>query len=73
MEKIIWYSVDLELPLDGEKVTFKPIKNDKKDSLEFHGIYIFSEDMFFIGFEDEGDFLFSNQVAFWRKYEDGKQ
>jgi hypothetical protein len=72
MEKIIWYSVDLQLPQDGQKVTFKPTENNNANNLEFDGIYIKSEDMFFIGFEETGDFLFSSQVAFWKLCDERK-
>ena len=72
MEKIIWYSVDLKLHEDGQKVTFKPTENNNANNLEFDGVYIKSEDMFFIGFENEGDFYFSNRVAFWKQYNENK-
>jgi hypothetical protein len=48
-------------------VAFKPLLDDfDVDDITYEGIYIKSEDMFFIGFEDEGDFLFSFGVSFWK-------
>ena len=58
METIKWYSVELQLPKNGQKVTFKPTENNNANNLEFDGIYIKSEDMFFIGFEETGHFLY---------------
>jgi hypothetical protein len=63
MEKIIWYSPDVKKPLDMQQIVFKPLK----DSDEHEGIYIESEDMYFVGLEDASDhFYFSWGIAFWR-------
>lgn len=65
--QVKWYSVDAKRPEDGQKVAFKPLLDDfDVDDITYEGIYIKSEDMFFIGFEDEGDFLFSFGVSFWK-------
>lgn len=62
-----WYSVDQKKPKDGQKVAFKPLLGDFDiDDITYEGFYIKSEDMFFIGFEDKGDFLFSFSVSFWK-------
>ena len=69
METIKWYSVELQLPEDGQKVTFKPVDNNANNSLDIHGIYIKSENMFFVGFEETGDFYFASRIAFWKNYD----
>jgi hypothetical protein len=67
MKKIIWYSPDVQKPLDRQKIVFKPITDSDKQNLTYEGIYIESEDMYFVGFEDASDhFYFSWGIAFWR-------
>jgi len=60
-EKKVWYQPTDCKPKDGEVIVFKDDNN-----VEHHGIFIEKEDMFFIGYEDCGEFRFSNQVEFWR-------
>jgi hypothetical protein len=61
-----WFSTELAKPKDQQKIKFKPIIDDTVcDNITYTGMYIEKEDMFFIGEENEGDFLFSSQVLFW--------
>jgi hypothetical protein len=67
MEKIIWYSIEVQKPKNLQKIEwklitpFEGIHNDKQ------GIYIEKEDMFFVGFEDSSnEFYYSFAVAYWR-------
>jgi hypothetical protein len=65
--QVKWYSIDLMKPQDGQKVAFKPVLGDFDiDDITYEGVYLLSEDMFFIGNEETGDFLFSFQVSFWK-------
>ena len=65
--QVKWYSVDVNKPADGQKVAFKPVLGDFDiDDITYEGVYIEKEDMFFIGFGEDGDFLFSFQVSFWK-------
>jgi hypothetical protein len=63
MEKIIWYSPEVKKPFDQQKVVFRTSLGK-----EFVGLFIEKEDMFFVGFEEQGDFLFSREVEFWKDY-----
>jgi hypothetical protein len=63
MEKIIWYSPEVKKPYDQQKVVFRTSLGK-----EFVGLFIEKEDMFFVGFEEQGDFLFSQEVEFWKDY-----
>ncbi len=56
MEKLI------KKPKDNQKVRFTDFNGKTYD-----GLYIQSEDMFFIGFEESGDFLFRLQVKSWKE------
>ena len=64
-KKIKWYSTDMKLPKNGSSIVFMPLDS----SLEFTGLYIKSEKLFFIGFEEAGEFYYSNQIAFWKYME----
>jgi hypothetical protein len=48
-------------PKDKQKVSFTG-----EDGESYEGMFIDSEDMFFIGFEDSGDFLYASQVESWK-------
>lgn len=65
IKKIKWYSTDMKLPKDGSSIVFMPTDS----SLEFKGLYIKSEKLFFIGFEEAGEFYYYNQIAFWKYME----
>ena len=70
MEKIIWYSIDVEKPKDMQKIEFKPITELDEQNVTYQGIYIEKEDMFFVGFEDTTEnFYFSWGIAYWRNLE----
>jgi len=48
-------------PKDNQKVSFTD-----GDGETFEGIFIADEDMFFIGFEETGDFLYASQIESWK-------
>lgn len=48
-------------PQDNQKVLFTD-----EEGNEHEGLYIEDEDMFFIGFDDTGDFLYAMQVQSWK-------
>ena len=52
---------DYNLPKDNDKVWFVT----KKTHTTFQGVYIESENMFFIGFGESGDFRFKEQIDYW--------
>jgi hypothetical protein len=65
-----WIKPTEAKPKDGQKIEFK-VNNEKLKSNFSHsekkGLYIESEDMFFVGFENESDdFYFSWYVLCWR-------
>lgn len=67
MEKIIWYSPELKKPENLQKIAFKPIIESDEQDVTLEGLYIESEDMFFVGFEDSSDhFYYSWGIAFWK-------
>ena len=47
-------------PKDNQRVSFTDDNGEKHE-----GIYIEDEDMFFIGFDDTGDFIFASQIDSW--------
>ena len=55
----------MERPKDNQHISFK----DKKGN-EHEGIFIEDENMFFIGFEETGDFLYFAEVVSWKPLED---
>jgi hypothetical protein len=61
-----WY-LPIIKPTPNKPVVFerKEMNNESKP-VEFCGEYIPHEDMFYIGFEDTGFFLFSSQIKRWR-------
>lgn len=67
MKKTIWYSTEVIKPKDEQKVLFKTT-----DNKELAGIFIEAEDMFFVGFQDSGDFYYSFDVEFWRVLTDNE-
>jgi len=50
----------LGLPEDKRSINFFNLKGDM-----LQGTYIPQEEMFFIGFEDSGEFLFARDVSYW--------
>jgi len=50
----------LGLPEDKRSINFFNLQGDM-----LQGTYIPQEQMFFIGFEDSGEFLFARDVAYW--------
>lgn len=57
--------INMERPKDNQHISFK----DKKGN-EHEGIFIEDENMFFIGFEETGDFLYFAEVVSWKPLED---
>jgi len=47
-----------------------PIRFIDMDNNVYDGLFIQKENLFFIGFEESGDFLFSFQVKAWEKLSD---
>ena len=67
MEKVIWYSTEVQKPKDLQKIEWKLITPFDGIHNDLQGIYIEKEDMFYVGFEDTSeDFYFSWAVAYWR-------
>jgi hypothetical protein len=56
---------DFERPADRQKVKWK------RDS-EYEGVYIESEDLFTIGFDNEADFIFASFVESWKPLNENK-
>jgi len=50
----------------------RPLKFTDHYGYVWEGTYIKKEDMFFIGFEDNGDFIFSFQVTEWEYIDESK-
>jgi hypothetical protein len=50
----------------------RPLKFTDEYGYVWEGLYIKKEDMFFIGFEDIGDFRFSFQVTEWEYIDESK-
>ena len=69
MEKTIWYSPDVKKPYDNQVVAFKPITEQDEQDVTYEGIYIESDDLFFVGFNSTGDFVHTQFCAFWRPIE----
>lgn len=68
MKEIVWYSPEIK-PKDNQKIRFSVKDND----LILEGLYIESENMFFVGFENESDeFYFSWQIEKWCVLEEPK-
>jgi hypothetical protein len=61
-----WYLSD-KSPSDGDVVLFQPKEECNRDNVVYAGVYVASEKMFYIGFEESGDFLFSFDVKRWIK------
>jgi N-acetyl-beta-hexosaminidase len=59
-QEIRWYAPEVKMPCSNERIRFI----DEAGS-EFLGIYIASEDMFFIGMDEIGDFRYTDQVYVW--------
>lgn len=53
------------LPKDRTKVRFTD-----SDNFEHTGIFLADENMFFIGYEDSGDFRFPFQIKHWENLDD---
>lgn len=66
METIKWYSPEVKKPYDNQVVEFKPTAEMDEQDVTYEGLYIESDDLFFIGFAERGDFIHSPFVAFWR-------
>ena len=65
-QKHKWFLPSIK-PLPNKSVVFeKKELNNPFEPAEFCGEYIPEEDMFYIGFQDTGFFLFSSQVKRWR-------
>jgi len=54
---------NLILPKDGSKISFVDLERNK-----FDGTYVRSEELFFKGFEETGDFLHKCDVKSWTSY-----
>jgi len=61
-EQEIWFEGS-KTPSQNQLVRFLDIYCD-----EYFGMYIAHEKMFFIGFADNGDFRFANQILMWTNF-----
>ena len=61
MQNLEWRNPKNDLPKNNQVVLWKP----KESELVLAGIYIESEKMFYIGFEQTGVFLYSFEVELW--------
>ena len=60
MLDVKWFLPAVKMPFSKQRVRF--IDNNGSEHL---GIFIQSEDMFFIGFDEFGDFRFTYEVYAW--------
>jgi hypothetical protein len=61
-----WFSPKEKKPTNFQKIAFVPVTESDEQSLVWEGIYIESEDMFFVGSDDETDhFYFSRNIESW--------
>ena len=56
------------LPNEKRAITFKIIKTSEW----IKGVYIASEQMFYVGFEESGDFYYHSEVSNWKYCNDDK-
>lgn len=63
MNKLEWRNPKNKLPKDNQVVLFK--LTDSIENWVLAGIYVEAEKMFFIGFEQVGDFKYSFDVLEW--------
>jgi hypothetical protein len=68
-----WIKIAEGKPKNLQEIQFKlktDVLNSTYSNLVKNGLYIESEDMFFVGFEDESDeFYFSWSIEHWRPLE----
>jgi hypothetical protein len=60
-----WYLAKDKLPKENTPILFKPKEETKRMNVIYLGEYIKSDNMFYIGIEDSGDFLFAFDVYKW--------
>ena len=61
MQNLEWRNPKNDLPQNNQVVLWKP----KESEWVLAGMYIESEKMFYIGFEQRGDFMYSFEVEKW--------
>lgn len=66
METKIWFSPKEKKPKNFQKIAFIPVTESDEQSFIWEGLYIETEDMYFVGFGDESDhFYFSSKIESW--------
>jgi hypothetical protein len=61
MQNLQWRNPKNDLPKNNQVVLWKP----KESGWVLAGVYVESDKMFYIGFEQTGDFMYSFEVEQW--------